>query len=287
MDAPNHDILEQLELVEKFIKDYWPHVKGSHFRTMSSSIFTTALRNRLNIPDLLNDLRTGIIQESFYTATNGNIYDYLTHPKYKAFAEGVVDIVVGGNGGMASVGKGEWFMSLCSGINPETEKPYVNIIKNGRGDLKLPDRTEEVKWNGGKVCVDVPGKDVQKKFNTMSGIEDKEWIPFRQKDKLKYSEEQRKKNNATYWKSISCEEIDKLTDDELKLKIIIMSFEKQFKKSDSFIMFNDDGKFQRFNTIEEVTTYYSDKLPLLKGTKKGFECRAKQTNPIALYCYVF
>ena len=66
-----------------------------------------------------------------------------------------------------------------------------------------------------------------------------------------------------------------------------MSFEKQFEKSDSFIMFNADGKFQRFNTIEQVTRYYSDKLQLLKGSKKGFECRAKQTNPIALYCYVF
>jgi hypothetical protein len=288
MDAPQHFIVpEELTILEDFIKRHWPRVEGSHFETMIDILVMTTLRKQLNIPHLINDLRTGIIQESFYTENNGNIYYYLTDQKYKAFAERLVDIVVGGNGGMASVGKGEWLMSLCSGINPETEKPFVDIIKNGRGDLKLPDRTEEVKWNGGKVCVGVPGKDVQKKFNTMSGIEDKEWVPFRQKDKLEYSEEQTKKNNATYWKSISGEEMDKLTDNELKLKIIIMSFEKQFKKCDSFIMFNDDGMFQRFHTIEEVTTYYSDKLHLLKGTKNGFECRAKQTNPIALYCYVF
>ena len=121
----------------------------------------------------------------------------------------------------------------------------------------------------------------------MSNIEDKFWIPFRKKDKKKYNTQQVKKNNAIYWKAISGEDIDQLTDNELKLKIIIMSFEKQFEKSDSFIMFNADGKFQRFNTIEQVTRYYSDKLQLLKGSKKGFECRAKQTNPIALYCYVF
>ena len=286
------DALQNLKLLEEFIKLHWPCVKSSHFVTMIDIIFMTTLREQLKIPDLLNDLRTGIIQESFYKANNGNIYDYLTHQKYKAFAERLVDILVGGNGGMASIGKGEWLMSLCSGINLETGKPYVNVMKNGRGDLKLPDRTEEVKWNGGKVCVGVPGKDVQKKFNTMSGIEDKEWVPFRKKDKEKYTEEQRQKNNAIYWKSILGEDIDKLTDNELKLtdnelklKIIIMSFEKQFQKSDSFIMFNDDGKFQRFHTIEEVTTYYSDKLQSLKCT--SFECRAKQTNPIALYCYVF
>jgi hypothetical protein len=62
-------------------------------------------------------------------------------------------------------------------------------------------------------------------------------------------------------------------------------------------MFNDDGKFRRFCNIEDANTYYHDKLHLLKGSSlkgsslkgsnRGFECRANQTNPIALYCYVF
>ena len=90
-----------------------------------------------------------------------------------------------------------------------------------------------------------------------------------------------------YWKAISDEENKSLTDDELKQKIINMSFTKVFEKSDSFIMFNDDGKFQRFCNLEEANSYYHDKLHLLKGTKCGFECRANQSNPIALYCHVF
>ena len=56
-------------------------------------------------------------------------------------------------------------------------------------------------------------------------------------------------------------------------------------------MFNDDGQFQRFSNIKEADNYYKDKYDKLTGTinKKnvGFEVRAKQDNPPALYCYVF
>jgi len=78
-----------------------------------------------------------------------------------------------------------------------------------------------------------------------------------------------------------------LSDNELKYKIINLSFEKVFEISDSFIICNDNGKFQRFSNIEDVILYYQDKLHLLKGHKRGFECRANQTNPIAFYCHVF
>jgi len=276
-----------LKKLEQYIHKYYPNLKGSHFTTLVDICFMSSLRSCIPISELLNDLYIGIFDLNSLKKTNGNIFDLLKNPRYRPFAERIKDITVGSNGGMANVGKGEWLLSLGYGINPNTEKPHVNIIKNGRGDLQYLDKNEEVKWNGGKVCLEKSGNLINAKFNTLIDISDKKWVPFRVKDKKKYSEEEVKRYNAVYWKSISGEENKELTDNELKQKIIIMSFMKVFKKSDSLIMFNDDGQFQRFYNIEDVKEYYRDKLPLLKGSTKGFECRANQTNPIALYCYVF
>ena len=276
-----------LKLLKEYITKYYPNVKGSHFETLVDIIYMTALNHDIDIQVLLNDMYKGILDiYKFIVANRGNIYEFIKNPKYISFAQRVKDIKVGSNGGMANVGKGEWLISLCSGINPQTDKPYVNIIKTGQGDIKKPDgKNEEIKWNSGKVSVEKAGALVQKSLNMLIDIEDKKWVPFRIKDKNKYPDE--KIYNAMYWKAISGEENISLSDDELKQKIINMSFTKVFEKSDSFIMFNDDGKFQRFCNLEEANSYYHDKLHLLKGTKCGFECRANQSNPIALYCHVF
>ena len=277
-----------LKLLEEYITKYYPNVKSSHFITLVDIIYMTAVRNDIDIPMLLNDMYTGILDiDKFNVANSGNIYEFI-NSKYILFAQRIKDIKVGSNGGMANVGKGEWLISLCSGINPQTDKPYVNIIKTGQGDIKYSDgKNEEVKWNGGKVSVEKAGTLVQKKLNMLIDIEDKKWVPFRENDKKKYSDEERNIYNAMYWKAISGEENMSLSNYELKQKIINMSFTKVFVKSDSFIMFNDDGKFQRFCNLEEANSYYLGKLHLLKGTKCGFECRANQSNPIALYCHVF
>ena len=70
--------------------------------------------------------------------------------------------------------------------------------------------------------------------------------------------------NAKYWEAISGEKYKSLTDNELKQKIINMSFKKLFEKSNTFTMFNVDGKFQRFCNSEEANSYYSDKLNFLE-----------------------
>ena len=279
---------EDLKRLEKHITKYYPNVKSSHFITLVDIIYMTALRNDIDIQVLLDDMYKGILDiDKFNVAKDGNIYDDYVKPKYKSFAMRIKDITVGSNGGMASVGKGEWLISLCSGINPKTNKPYANLIKDGKGDINYSNgKNEEIKWNGGKVSTEKAGKEVTKKFNQFINIEDKEWVPFRGNDKKKYSDEKRNIYNAMYWKAISGEENVSLSNYGLKQKIINMSFTKVFEKSDSFIMFNDDGKFQRFCNLEEANSYYKSRLGLL-NTKCGFECRAKQSNPIALYCHVF
>tara|TARA_B100001093_G_scaffold212264_1_gene203741 strand:- start:657 stop:1616 length:960 start_codon:yes stop_codon:yes gene_type:complete len=286
----------EIIILEKYLKKYYhKNLKGYHLTTMVDTIYMTALRCKITIKDLIKDLYNGIIDINlFRESKSGNIYKFLKNDKYKSFAERIKDITAGSNGGGANIGKGEWLISIGCGINPKTEKPYVNITKKGKGDIQYGTnekvinaeimKNEEMKWNGGKVSTEKMGNEVEKIFNSLTNL--KGWVPFRENDKKLYSEEEVQKNNAFYWQAISNEKFEKLKDNELKEKIINMSFINVFEKSDSFIMFNDDGKFQRFYNIEEVNTYYLNKLHLLIS-KRGFECRANQTNPISLYCYVF
>ena len=285
MEAQKND----LKQLEEYIQKYYPNLKDSDFVTMIDIIYMSALRNNIAITVLLSDLYKGILDiDNFKTEKSGNIYEFIDQ-KYRTFAERIKDITVGSNGGMANVGKGEWLITLGCGINPELDKPYVNIIKNGKGDIQYildsKEINEEVKWNGGKVSVEKSGKEVTRKFNSLINIQDKTWVPFRKN--INDTHEEIKLYNAKYWQAISGEENISLTNNQLRQKIINMSFTNVFKKSDSFIMFNDDGKFHRFYNVEQANMYYSDKLEQLKGTKTGFECRASQSNPIALYCYVF
>jgi hypothetical protein len=278
------ETLTQVSLtqLEQYIKKYYHKVRGNHFITLVDIIYMAALREKIEITDLLRDLTNGILNIDACNINNsGNIYDFIDS-RYISFANRIKDITVGSNGGMANVGKGEWLLSLCSGINQETNTPNVTIIKNGLGDIQYNGTTQEVKWNGGKVSVEKPGKEITSKFNTLIDIPDKKWVPFRKGDKSKYSEEQIQKYNAIYWQAISGEENKLLSDNDLKYNITIMSFEKVFEKSDSFIMFNNDGSYQRFCNIEDVQLYYKDKIHLI-----NFECRASQSNPIAMYCQVY
>jgi len=288
MTTPLTEENKCLSKLEEYIMKYYPSVKGSHFTTMVDIIYMAAVRGNLGISKLLEDMYNGILEiEKFNGANNGNIYEFIK-PKYKLFAERIKDINIGSNGGMANIGKGEWLISLLAGINPQTDKPYVDIIKTGEGDIKYSDgKNEEIKWNGGKVSVEKAGYMIQDKFNKLvPDHPDKLWLPLRSVANKKYSKDKILNWTGKYWQAISGEECNSMTDDEYKKNIINMSFAKVFEKSDSFIMFNDDGKFQRFYNLEDANSYYIDKLHLLKSSR-GFEHRAKQANPPALYCYVF
>lgn len=290
MTQPNaHNVIDNnLNMLSNYIRTYYPSIKGSDFITLTDIIYMAAIRNNIHIPILLQDLYNGILDlDKYRDSTSGNIYEFIRND-YVEFSKRIKDITIGSNGGMANVGKGEWLISICSGIDPEKKIPRVNIIKNGKGDLLYvnSNETEEVKWNGGKVSVEKPGNVINRKFNALITIEDKKWVPFRAKDKTKYAMNEIHTFNAKYWQAISDEVNDQLSDDELKQKIISMSFSKVFDKCNKFVMFNDDGTFQRFNNVDESKQYYDERLALIKGSK-GFECRASQSNPVALYCHVF
>jgi hypothetical protein len=126
MATSEHELY--LTQLEEYISKYYSNVKGSDFTTLIDIIYMAAIRNNIAVPVLLNDLYKGILNiHSFNISNSGNIYKFIDE-KYELFAQRIKDIIVGSNGGMANIGKGEWLISLCSGINPKTDKPYVNII---------------------------------------------------------------------------------------------------------------------------------------------------------------
>jgi len=294
------------EVVKNFVMTYYKFLKPSHSNKLVEDVQQLSFPRTkdeastyIDTPILIDNLKKGFIDlDNFRHAKTGNIYDFIDQ-QWRQIAKNMTSITVGSNGGMANVGKGEWLLSLGSGINPETQTPRVGIIKNGHGDLLFEDsgKTEEVKWNGGKVSVERPGNEISRLFNSMiseydRNLTENKWVPFRKrdhKDEKKNLEIKQKTPyyNAKYWESISGEKNDSLSNNELMEKIIYMAYKEVFEKCDTFIMFNDDGKFQRFDNIVQATDYYKDKYHLLTGSKKGFECRASQSNPIALYCYVF
>jgi hypothetical protein len=286
------DVLSQnkqnIQKLENYINKYFPSIKKSNFITFVDIVYMTIIRLAICMDKLLEDLEKGILDvNKFRTENYGNIYDFIKS-EYVEFAQRIKDITIGSNGGMANVGKGEWLVSFCSGINPKTKEPNVSIIKNGGGDYKYNDteKCEEMKWNGGKVSTERSGLEVTKIFNNLININDKHWIPFRTTDKPKYSEEEEERYNAVYWNAISGEPTISLSDNELKKNIINMAFQNTFRKCDTFIMFTDDGDFHRFHSFTEANKYYENKYEKLINNK-GFECRANQSNPIALYCRVF
>lgn len=291
MDDTQFQSLKQLE---EYISHYYPVLKNSHFTKFANNVYMTAARNKIELKELISNLYKGIIDiQAFENSKNGNIYNFKRPDlpeEYRSFLMGIKDITEGSNGGMANIGKCEWLISFCSGVNIQTDKPYVEIIKGGGGDLKytLSNKNVELKWNGGKVSVKKSGMTVDKIFSkliTNRGIinNTNKWVPFRNKDK---NDEQKNIKNGLYWQAISDENFQTLTDNQLKEKIINTSFKSLFETCDVFIMFNDDGRFQTFENIDDVNLYYQDKYDLLSGSK-GFECRANQSNHVALYCYVF
>ena len=280
--------------LEKYITKYYSLKKESDVNTMADIIIMAIVRSGVEFRRLLHDMKKGILDIAEFNSTkNGNIYDFIP-PKYQYIAVRCLEIKVGSNGGMANIGKGEWLISLLSGIDPTTNTPCAKMIKNGRGDIQFKKKNWEIKFNGGKICCDqTPGTEVQNRFIALLKDEGipinkddplAKWVPFRVTDK--YSDEKKNRYNAKYYQAITKEEHDSLTDNELKKLFIDQAYKNCFNKSDTIIIFNKNGDFIRFDNIHEANEYYADKLHLLRGNN-GFEIRAKQKNPPSLYCHVF
>ena len=131
------------------------------------------LRNNIELDTLMNDIESGDAFQwsDFSEAESGNLSEYVA-PEYYELANHLIDVCPGGNGGMASVGRGEFCVIFMSGFN-------ATPLKNGKGDVGFPHKNEEVKYNGGKIMVSTKqGRDVNKDFNKINTIKLRPRVSF-------------------------------------------------------------------------------------------------------------
>ena len=252
---------------------------------MADALFMACLRNKVDPILLIDDINNGRVFKcsEFIAKENGNIYDFVIE-KYIGVAKRLSYITIGGNGGMASIGRGEWLIAIL------TQFQQAALIKNGKGDILYNNSiTEEIKCNGGKIFVDdSSGRNIHKKFmniirekNEISLLKnDVKWIPFRKKDKKIYTADETGKLNARFWEAISGNKTDALSDDDFKKVMAKQAFDRVFEKSNTLMVCEENGNFIRFKTTEEALEFY-----LNKKEKLGFEIRASQSNPVAIYMW--
>lgn len=259
-----------------------------HLETAADQVYMSCLRTGTDLDSLLDNIQSNDVfdVDNFSKDFSGNVFDYIAEP-FRECVGRFVNITAGGNGGMASIGRGEFMISFASNFK-------AKISKAGKGDLEYVIRlineviNEEVKWNGGKIEVSkTQGKEVYNSFisllekNNETGLLIKDFIPFRKKDKEVYDNNILNLLNARFWQSITGEKYDSLTDSDLKKLCLRRAFDLTFSKSDSILIVNEDGKFVRFTNSDNAVEYYNNKID-----KVTLEIRAKQTNPIAIYLFV-
>lgn len=275
-----------LEQVTNYFKTYHK-LSGHHLNTAVDVFIMACFREEVSIKKILSNIQDCNILRlpEFISASSGNIYEFINE-NYIGVAKHLVNLTAGGNGGMATIGRGEWLIAILSGLGK------ANIIKQGTGDILYTDynKREEVKWNGGKINVDdTPGRDINKKLysildsknETQLTGNDKHFVPFRKKDKKKYTEEHIGLLNARYWQAITDEEKTLLSDSGLKILMLERAFNNVFDKSDTILIVEEDGQFVRFKKTNDALEYYTSKI-----NKVCFECRAKQSNPVGIYMRV-
>ena len=273
---------KDLKQIEEYMNKYYPDLKEDHVQNCLCSIYMSSFIYNIDTSDITNILKKGIIDfDKYVSSKEGNIYKFVDQ-KYVKFCKYLTNTRFGGNGGNASKGKGEWMLSLCSGIDENIDKPKIQIKNNnkkdkGGGDLFYYGINEEVKWNGGRISVDNKrGNEIEKEFSKKTGL--KAWVPFRKKDK---DIEDKFKNNALYLNCIINSSYQELTDNELKEIFMIKALKIQFVKIQSFVVFDNEGNFIRFTSSEDSINYYKNKINDCK-----FEVRANQNNPVSMYCLI-
>ncbi len=253
-----------------------------HITEAADRICMAIVRTNASLKDLLDQLDNGTAFEHnvFLRASSGNIYNYV-ESSLRAASKYFVDITAGGNGGMASIGRGEFFAAFLSNFK-------ITISKSGKGDWELPyGKFEEVKFNGGKVNVDAKrGLTIQKEFKTILNRKgnvqyplSKDYVPFRKEDQKNHSKDI-PTLNAYFWEAISGTVTPPLTNQELRDKSIERAFHMEFQKSDSIIIIDENGNFVRFWDSFTASRYYQQ-----KGNQVKFEYRAKQNNPFSIYLF--
>lgn len=267
----DHSVIKKID--EK-LKDIFDNSR--HLIEASDRIIMANVRNNVDPIHLLDEIENGkaFDYEKFNKSNQGNIYDFVLK-NFVEVSKHIVNITAGSNGGMATIGRGEFFFAFMSNFR-------ILITKNGKGDLHYIKENlfEEVKYNGGKICVSPEaGSDINKKLNSLIGKRI-DFVPFKKSNRKNHSYDEILKLNALYWKIISDEDVLSMTDDELKLSMMCRAFDNVFAVSDQILIIDDNGNFVRFKSSNAACSYYKKKMNRL-----SFEIRSNQKNPCAMYLH--
>ena len=253
-----------------------------YVKQVSNTIAGACMRFGIDLKSFLDDIENlkCFDVKNFLDSGNGNLESFIIR-KYKEILQSLIDITTGGNGGMASIGRGEFAISFLSNCS-------AKIIKTN-GDLKYFDNDnlcEEVKYNGGKIAVSSKsGREVNNDFLKLvseNGLKllRKDFNPFRKNDINGYSVEDKNKLNALYYQAITGNVSDPISDEEFVLKCLEEGFNELFETTDSLLIINENNKFIRFFSKEDCFSFYSKRI---NDMKKEFEIRNNQSNPISFY----
>ncbi len=247
-----------------------------HIIEASDRIIMANIRNDIDPLTLLHSIEndTAFNYNLFKKSNKGNIYDFVSK-NFVEVSKHIINITAGGNGGMASIGRGEFFFAFMSNFK-------IIITKNGKGDLHYVKENifEEVKYNGGKINVSSEaGSDINKKVNAIVGKKI-DYIPFKKSNYKNYTANEISKLNSLYWKAISNQDIDDIDDNQLKCIMMRKAFDNVFSVSDKILIVDENGNFIRFDNSTTAYEYYKTKLDRIE-----FEIRSNQKNPCALYLH--
>lgn len=268
--------LESLKRLETNLSEVYNNER--HLTDAANGVFMSALRNNVDIDTLMDSIEDGtaFLTEDFFRATKGNLADFVKE-EFQTLIQPLVNITAGGNGGMASIGRGEFFIAFMSNFS-------AIISKSGRGDIEYNGQYEEVKHNGGKINVDdKAGREVHATFMKLLEqqnikLKKKDYLPNRRSDFKLYTEQERSILNGLYWNATVGEMVGALTYDQWALKCVERAAQKVLDKSDSLLIIDNDNNFVRFTESSEVVEYYKDNIE-----EVAFELRNKQANPVAIY----
>ena len=250
-----------------------------HLHEAAAGIVYACLKYEININKLLEEVESGAAfnLEEFWESTEGNLLTYLKND-YRLIGQDIINITAGGTGGMASVGKGEFFISFFSNFK-------IKIITSN-GDISYKGKNEEVKYNGGKIAVSQEqGKEIYNTFTELiknSGIQikNKNFLPSRKADIDEYSIDDYKKLLGYFWQAISGNSHRMISRKEFFQLCLDKALDHEFQTIDSLLVISEKNNFVRFNNKTEAYNYYSEKPKLLL---EEWEIRSYQTNPVAMY----
>ena len=265
-----------LNRLEEKLKSVYKNER--HLIDAANGVYMSCIRNNIDLSTLLNDIENGtsLKVKEFFAAKSGNLLDFLK-PDYHIIAQSLINIVAGGNGGMASIGRAEFFIAFLSNFS-------ATISKSGNGDIDYDGKCEEIKHNGGKINIDAkPGREVFKTFMALLEGNDvklkkSDYLPNRKDNTKLYNSIEIAKLNGLYWNATVGENVGSLTYDEWAIKCVERASKKAFEKSDTLLIIDEDNYFVRFTNSKEVVEYYKDRVNVLE-----FELRNKQSNPVAIY----